>query len=336
MASAQGNLNPRLYALAATPGNAVFHDITVASSGSVSCDPSVPSMCNNSTPGAASLTGGLIGYPVGDGYDMVTGLGSIDVANLLAQWSSAISASSPGPLTGLWYNPNESGWGIGFTQRRNIIFAAWFTYDSLGNPKWYVASSCTLPPGNNGPGGTCSGPLFEVSGPAFFATAFNPSLVHATAIGSLTVNFQDANAATMSYVVNGQTRTVAIVRQVFASGATLPSVNYTDMWWNPGESGWGLVVTHQVGVMFLAWFVYDDSGKPVWYVVPSCTVLGSGCSGTVFSTTGPPLGPSFDPSSVHVSASGTATVTFSDPDNGVLTFTVKGVSGSKGITRQLF
>jgi subtilase family serine protease len=336
MASAQGNLNPRLYALASNSGNAVFHDVISADAG---CDPSVPSTCNNSTPGPTDLTGGLPGYTVGPGYDLATGLGSIDVANLLANWSTGTTgtaASLPGPLSGLWYNPNESGWGIGFTQRRNIVFATWFTYDSSGNPKWYVASSCAMPAGNTGASGTCSGSLYEVSGPTFFGTAFDPTRVNVAMVGSLTVNFQNANAATMSYTVNGQSRTVGIVRQLFQAGTTLPAVDYTDLWWNSNESGWGLLVTHQYGVMFLAWFVYDSNGKPVWYVASDCIVAGSGCAGTVYRVIGPPFGPSFDANQVHATAAGTVTLSFPDANDGVLNWTVNGVSGSKSITRQLF
>jgi len=81
----QGNLNPGLYQLAATTNN-VFHDVTVASSGVANCDLSTPSMCNNSTPSPTGLTGGLVGYVIGPGYDQVTGLGSLDVTNLLAAW----------------------------------------------------------------------------------------------------------------------------------------------------------------------------------------------------------------------------------------------------------
>jgi len=83
--SAQGELNQRLYQLAAGSGN-VFHDVTVASSGVTGCVVTTPSMCNNSTPSPTALTGGLVGYLVTDGYDEVTGLGSIDVANLLANF----------------------------------------------------------------------------------------------------------------------------------------------------------------------------------------------------------------------------------------------------------
>ena len=83
--SAQGELNQRLYQLAAGSGN-VFHDVTVASSGVTGCVVTTPSMCNNSTPSPTALTGGLVGYLVTEGYDEVTGLGSIDVANLLANF----------------------------------------------------------------------------------------------------------------------------------------------------------------------------------------------------------------------------------------------------------
>jgi hypothetical protein len=97
--SAQGPLNPKLYQLAATPTNNVFNDVTVATSGVTGCAVTTPSMCNNSTPGPTSLTGGLSGYLVGTGYDEATGLGSINVANLLANWSSSSSVATTTVLT---------------------------------------------------------------------------------------------------------------------------------------------------------------------------------------------------------------------------------------------
>jgi subtilase family serine protease len=92
--SAQGPLNPRLYQLAATPTNNVFNDVTVATSGVTNCAVTTPSMCNNSTPGPTSLTGGLSGYLVGAGYDEATGLGSVNVANLLASWNSLVQTTT--------------------------------------------------------------------------------------------------------------------------------------------------------------------------------------------------------------------------------------------------
>ena len=51
---------------------------------------------------------------VGTGYDLPTGLGSVDVANLLAQWERpsqrAVNLDQHG-LTGSWDNPATSGQG---------------------------------------------------------------------------------------------------------------------------------------------------------------------------------------------------------------------------------
>jgi hypothetical protein len=88
MGTPQGELNPRLYALAANPPNAVFHDVTVATSAVSGCVVTTPSMCNNSTPSPTALTGGLAGYLVTPGYDEVTGWGSINVSNLIHSWTA--------------------------------------------------------------------------------------------------------------------------------------------------------------------------------------------------------------------------------------------------------
>jgi subtilase family serine protease len=100
LGSAQGNVNPLLYRLAVSSPT-VFHDVTVASSGVSGCMSATPSMCDNSTPGPASLSGGLAGYVVAAGYDRATGLGSIDVAKLLAAAASGsfTLAASPATLT---------------------------------------------------------------------------------------------------------------------------------------------------------------------------------------------------------------------------------------------
>jgi len=254
--------------------------------------------------------------------------------------TAAISASaapqSPSALSGLWWNPGESGWGISFTQRRNVVFGAWYTYDSTGKPRWYVASNCALPAGVTGTSGTCTGTLYQVSGPTFFGSTFDPTKDNVASVGTIAVAFTDADHASMTYTVNGGGRTVPIVRQAFQSGSTPPAVDYTDLWWNPNESGWGMVITQQYGAMFLAWYVYDGSGNPVWYVVPNCPVVGSSCSGTAYSTTGPPLGPTFDPNAVHATAAGTVSVNFLDANNATLTYSVNGSSTTKMITRQTF
>ncbi|WP_263353907.1 protease pro-enzyme activation domain-containing protein [Acidicapsa acidisoli] len=88
----QGNLNPQLYSLASSAPS-VFHDVTVATSGVSGCTVDTPSMCNNSIPGPTGLTGGQAGYLIGDGYDEVTGLGSLDISNFLNSYP--VSETTP-------------------------------------------------------------------------------------------------------------------------------------------------------------------------------------------------------------------------------------------------
>jgi len=84
-----GNLNPVLYKLSGIAPDA-FHDVTVATSGVANCSINTPSMCNNSLPSATALTGGQAGYVVTAGYDLVTGLGSLDVSNFLRDFVGSL------------------------------------------------------------------------------------------------------------------------------------------------------------------------------------------------------------------------------------------------------
>lgn len=82
MGVSQGNVNPRLYALNAQAPY-VFHDVTGG-------DNMVP--CQQGTTDCPN--GGTIGYKAGAGYDLVTGLGSIDAYNLVNNWNAASGLAS--------------------------------------------------------------------------------------------------------------------------------------------------------------------------------------------------------------------------------------------------
>ena len=74
-----GNINPVLYALASNPSTyaSAFHDIT---SGTNAC-----------VAGAYNCTAaGRSGFAAGVGYDLATGLGSVDVLKLIAAWPSTV------------------------------------------------------------------------------------------------------------------------------------------------------------------------------------------------------------------------------------------------------
>ncbi len=70
-----GNINPVLYRMAQA-GSPAFHDIT-------SGNTNMP--CAQSAPGCVN---GMLGYSATPGYDMATGLGSIDLNQLAENWNS--------------------------------------------------------------------------------------------------------------------------------------------------------------------------------------------------------------------------------------------------------
>jgi subtilase family serine protease len=76
---ALGNIGPTLYGLANGPtASSIFHDIIIGNN-------AVP--CSQGTPNCPS--GGSIGYNAATGYDLATGLGSLDVNMLVTNWASA-------------------------------------------------------------------------------------------------------------------------------------------------------------------------------------------------------------------------------------------------------
>lgn len=120
--------------------------------------------------------------------------------------------------------------------------------------------------------------------------------------------------------------------------ATAPFANFTDLWYNAAESGWGLsLVQHSANTLFGVWYTYDAAGKPLWVVMPGGQWTSSSTfTGTLYTTAGPHQMSSFDPSLVRTNAVGSATLTFSGANNGTWAWTINGQSGSKAITRQGF
>ncbi len=117
--------------------------------------------------------------------------------------------------------------------------------------------------------------------------------------------------------------------------------DYTGHWWKSpagSESGWGMSIDHQGDILFCVWFTYGADGNGEWLFMSDAEKAGDRTySGAIYRATGP----SFDsvpwsPSAVAITAVGQGTVTFSDADNGVFSYTVNGVTQSKEITRMVF
>jgi hypothetical protein len=231
----------------------------------------------------------------------------------------------------LWWNPNESGWGMSITQHNSMIFAALYTYDEVGQPAWYVMSSCPVSVNS------CTGDIYKVSGGTSPTVPWNGRGKVVSSAGTGTLTFTDLNNGTFSYILNSISGSKAITRQLFGPVTTPPIVDYTDLWWNPNESGWGVALSQQFSMIFAAWFTYDATGKAIWYVASSCPVVGSGCTGDLYQVTGGTAVTSvWDGSNKVVTKVGSVNFAFTDASNGTMNYSINGVAGNRVITREGF
>jgi lysyl endopeptidase len=112
--------------------------------------------------------------------------------------------------------------------------------------------------------------------------------------------------------------------------------NYTDLWWNASESGWGLNVNHQGNIIFATLFTYDTNGAPLWLAMSDGERQPDGSyQGTLYRSSGPafnaaPFG------AASAAAVGTLRLTFTGRDSATLAYTVNGTPVAKSVTRQVF
>lgn len=120
--------------------------------------------------------------------------------------------------------------------------------------------------------------------------------------------------------------------------ATTPLGDYSDLWWNSAESGWGLnFIQHPSGQAFATWFVYGPDNKPLWYVMPGGQWLdGATFRGKLYTTKGPQFGDGFDPAAVKVNDVGEAILAFGEGGRMTAVFTVNGKTVTRTLIRQSF
>lgn len=114
----------------------------------------------------------------------------------------------------LWWNPNESGWGINLAQQGNLIFATLYVYGADGRPRWFVASDMQAQQVASGQPYNFTGTLYETTGPVF-SGPFNPGAVTRRAVGTIAFAYQPPERGTLTYSVDGATVTKAVQRQTW-------------------------------------------------------------------------------------------------------------------------
>ena len=121
---------------------------------------------------------------------------------------------------------------------------------------------------------------------------------------------------------------------------TLPgSANFTGLWWNAAESGWGVNFNHQGDLLFGTLFTYASDGKGLWLVMSSGAKQADGSFlGELYQTKGSAFTavPFVPLTGANVTRVGNMRVTFSSAATATLTYDVNGITVTKAITPQPF
>jgi hypothetical protein len=241
----QGNPNPTFYSIAAKQaagGSAIFHDITTG---------------NNSVPG-------VTGFSAGMGYDLATGLGSVDGTMLVTHWSDATS------IPGFQVAVDASSLPV----RAGASAAVYFTSSISGGFSAPITFSMTSLP---------AGALATFVPPSFAAPGSGK--------GALTIT---ASAATRagSYLANlvgtsgSLTRTAALTVTITPAADYTLTLSPTSVSVAPGKTG-SMTATTTANAGFNAAINISVSGLPPGVTAsfsrPTITAPGSGASTLTFS-----------------------------------------------------
>ena len=155
--------------------------------------------------------------------------------------------------------------------------------------------------------------------------------------GSYVADVQLFNRQTTNVTTIGSA-TFSVTNETIGRDSNYPAYNFTDLWWNPAESGWGISIHVKRSILFAAWFAYDSTGAPTWYTIQG----GRWISPNIFSggriykaKSNPNAGPG-PLTQLSIFEAGTATIVFNAYDQATMTFVVDGLGGSKNIVRQVF
>jgi hypothetical protein len=226
--------------------------------------------------------------------------------------SGGSSNSTPG-ATGYWWNPAQPGSFFVIQVQGNDLFLVSFLYATNGEATW-LASLGPLTSDSH-----YAGSLESYAGGQTLTGAYQVSTVGAT-LGSISIDFTSITTGMLTWPGG----TIPIQRFDIVPGgstATQPATNpEPGYWWNPAEAGRGFTIEVQNGTMYLAGFMYDSSGNPVWYLASGPMTNSTSFQGEWqqygggTTLTGPTQSPSLTNANV-----GTVALNFSTTSSAILT-----------------
>ena len=232
------------------------------------------------------------------------------------------------PQTGWWWNAAEDGRGFGIEVRGNTMFMSGYLYDDAGKATWMVAEGPVALDGS-----LFNNTLYQVANGQTLTGPYKaPAPV--TLRGPVTLSFTNARTGTLIWPGGS----VPLVRfdDVIGSGngVTPAFVPENGWWWNQAESGRGYFMEFKNNFAFIAGYMYEASGPPIWYVSQGVMTTPQTFSSNWYqagngqSMTGPYKKPVIINNNV-----GPLSIVFQDAANALLTLPT---GGQVAITRHRF
>jgi len=258
----------------------------------------------------------------------------------LATVPTAAFAQSATLQSGVWWDPSESGWGLLLTDQGNILAPYWYTIDLDGEPTWFMA------PAQRQADGSWRGDIYRVTGVPFAQIAGNAA-DPAQVIGQATLRFDNGRLA-FNYTVGAHTGSKQLRRFDFAGkdvvcrASAAPSratvSNYSDLWWNPQSSGWGLQITHVDNDLYVTWYTYDNDREPVYFNGSATRGADGRFSGRLFRTRNGTPYTQINGAAASSGADeiGSFTLAFDNGERGSFSYSVGNVTQTKAIERFQF
>jgi len=106
-------------------------------------------------------------------------------------------ARPDGPWSGHWWNPMQSGHGFQFSQKDDVFFGTWYTYDEKGQPVWYLFIGEMLD------ADSARADVYQFTGPPLNGLPWQRDLLEQQSVGEITVEFTNAGEAVADITVNG-------------------------------------------------------------------------------------------------------------------------------------
>ena len=110
------------------------------------------------------------------------------------------------------------------------------------------------------------------------------------------------------------------------------AASYTDLWFNPAESGWGVQVVQSNTFQFVTFFIYGADGTPTWYTAQLTEDTAGNYNGLLYATAGTYFASPWNAGQLTVAAAGTASF---QPDDAYHATLVYALTGGPPVTKSI-